>query len=523
MSAFGDMGTFCGIEGPEWWDNQASCPQIPPQQTTPKSEQFQRFLGELSLEEHAPSLRALLGGTSLDELAKFLQTLLRDVHDSFSKVLDEFRSELAPVFAGYQAIHELPKDRQKATARALYKQIDTMLSQHVISFLAEHQFLPRYGFPVGVHRLKVFVPDEHRPYRIREDESIKLERSSLLALSEYAPGSRLLVGGKRIVSRGVLRHFASSAANDTLGLRGTYATCQQGHLSYSYGQGNQASCQVCDASLTGASEKWMLLPRYGFSSAAWDPPQRSTSAERVGSVEQATLSFAKTTSNSVEYSDFAGIPGLRALYREDGEIFIYNEGEYHLGFALCTSCGFAQSEIKVGQGQVGLPPGFERHAPLASTRRDKPCWGPGQAPVLRNHSLSARETTDIALIDISKIETADRSLACTLGYALQIAGARLLEVDSRELGVLPVPMREGWAIAIHDNVPGGVGHTRELLGVGSEWLLEARKVLRVDDAHDARCEPACFDCVLTFDSQHQVEEGTLDRRRALQFLDKLFS
>lgn len=521
MNAFGEMGVFCGLQPPDWWKDQPQCPPLPTPSLHPRSEQFIQFLRAISPENHEGAFASILGGTPLEKYLSFPKTLVEEVRQHFEKVLADFLGDLRPILESYQKINELPQEKRKATARALFKQIDTMLTQHVIAALAERQYLPRYGFPVGVHKLKVFVPDEKKPNRIREEEAIKLERSALLSLSEYVPGTKLLVGGKSITSRGVLRHFVGNEANDTLGLRGTYALCSNGHISYAYSQSSaQTQCLVCGESIEQA--RWMLLPRYGFSSAAWDPPRWSTSMERIGSAERATLSFTKINSNTTEYRDFAGVRGLRALYREDGEIFVYNEGDYQMGFALCTSCGYAQSEFKMGQGREHLPSGFLRHAPLTSSKRFDLCWKKESSPVLRNHALAASELTDIALLDVAGLDRGDlgeEPLVHTLGYALQIAGARLLEVDPRELGVLPVLMNSGWGTVVFDDVPGGVGHARELLEMGQEWLKEARKVLWVEERHDAHCERACMDCILTFESQRQMERGLLQRRQTLRVLD----
>jgi Lhr-like helicase len=533
MAAFGNMGEFCGYHSPDFWGDGPTLPPLPDLLPHPRYEQFLEFLEKLKEQPGKSVLAALerlLRETPLQDTWKQPVEFLEEVKQRFQQALDPFLEDVKNLRLSYQ---QLPDQRDvplKAAARAICKQLDTLLSQHVIATLAEQQFLPRYGFPVGLHRLKVFVRDEKRPQRIREEETIKLERSALLALGEYVPGSRVLVGGKLVTSRGVLRHFVGNQANDTLGLRGTYATCPNEHVSYSYSQDPDLNCQICGESFSRLRS--MLLPRHGFCSAVWDPPRWSTAAERVGSTERATLSFNREDKIPYAMENLGGVPGFSALYREDGEIFVYNEGAYHHGFALCTRCGFAQSEAKQGDGRLHLPKGFESHAPLTSKERYVRCWKEEESPVLRNHTLTARETTDILLLDITSLprdfgevrgDLEDRALLFTLGQALRIAGARLLEVDLRELGLLPVALGGRWVPALFDNVPGGVGHVRELLDFGRTWLEQARRQLWIDEAHDARCTRACLDCVLTFDSQREMDQDLLQRRQTLALLDAWLS
>src|SRR5258707_9778030 len=130
---------------------------------------------------------------------------------------------------------------------------------------------------------------------------------------------------------------------------------------------------------------------------------------------------------------------------------------------------------------MNLPAGFEHHAPLTSTREDRFCWGKEEVPaVFRNHALAAKQTTDVLLLDFSSClsSLADNAeLIWTLAQALEISGAKLLELDDRELGTLVIPAGEqgrGLGAVLYDNVPGGAGHVRELLALGRQWLEGAR-------------------------------------------------
>ena len=210
-------------------------------------------------------------------------------------------------------------------------------------------------------------------------------------------------------------------------------------------------------------------------------------------------------------------------------MLVYNEGANGEGFAICLKCGYADSEpIKPGEVRVDLPKDFENHAPIHEEKRWKSCWRSSESPVIRKIVLAARETTDALYLDFSACRyqmDEDGELASTVGYALQQAASRLLELDTREIGVLRQQVggfKKNWAVVLYDNVPGGAGHTRELLAMGSEWFKTAlEKILVIDADHDRLCQRACLDCLLTFDSQMAYADGKLNRKNAVSYLRSL--
>ena len=143
---------------------------------------------------------------------------------------------------------------------------------------------------------------------------------------------------------------------------------------------------------------------------------------------------------------------------------------------------------------------------------------------MRFQALGARQVTDVLLLEFGSLGQAAEqlSLVQTLGFAMQRAGCRLLGLDTREMGLLPVPSGEGgreWAVVLYDNVPGGAGHVRELVERPEELLAEARRVLYVSEAYHNRCETACLECLLSFDAQAAMARAGFDRLEALRRLD----
>ncbi|BAP56346.1 DEAD/DEAH box helicase [Thioploca ingrica] len=512
MEAFGKMGKFCGVVLPSKWDGTDK-PLLP----EPKSGLDELFVETLRQDSaFKPIVEQLyMGGTESAQ-----QTLL-DWNSFIGQVIENFQAVIKEWKKDYSELLKAWKDSSmKAQTNAIRYQLKALYEMTVIEALADGQFLPRYGFPIGVHKLGVFEPDEHTGRVHENEDKYRLERPGLLALGEYVPGSQLLVGGKLITSHGLLKHWTGVDIDSSPDLRGDYAICQNEHLFYEIAK-IITQCPIC-STLAKQTLRQFLIPKHGFRTAAWDLPKRSNDIERIGSVEQATITFTKPpTATEENQIDFASIQGLSAHYRENGELLVYNEGENQSGFAICLKCGYANSEIEFGEGRMKLPPGFEKHAPLTATNTNKSCWQEKEAPVLRNQTLAAKQTTDVLLLDFAAYlnpQENSKAIVETLAHALKLAGARLLELDSRELGSLAVGTKGGWGAVLYDNVPGGAGHVLELFKLGKTWLEKTQELMFINEKHHQHCKTACLDCLLTFDAQSIMMRGNLQRKLAYSHL-----
>jgi DEAD/DEAH box helicase domain-containing protein len=528
MDAFGSMGTFCGKPQVPYWKDQNS----PPAVTEAPASLEARFRNRLfELRDYGDEIvqrnvAALFDKTSMSGAVDNWSDLIQSAIDAFTRSIQDWNDDYALLLDSWLAAVD---EGNKPQANAIRYQLKLLAELTVIEALADRQFLPSYGFPIGLQKLRVIVPDESDPKRIREEDQFRLERSGVMAVGEYVPGSQLLAAGKLITSRGLLKHWTGASLDSSPGLRGRFCQCENDH-SYYWIAGETEHCPICNGQ-PKRPPQYLLFVKHGFTSAAWDPPKWSTDVERVGSAETLCISFRPHSSAAEHFVNdaFGGIPGLRADYREDGELLVFNRGENQTGFAICLKCGYADSEPRVhGSGQMNLPASFLRHAPITSAKPWHVCWGEGmQTPVMRNHILAARETTDVLLLDFTNCLgalAADEALVVTLAYAFQNAAAKLLELDSRELGVLVVPAGSGgstWGAVIYDNVSGGAGHVRELLAQGSEWIRLAHEVVYVDEAHHRRCETGCLDCLLSFDAQRAIANRPFVRRQAYQCLTGL--
>lgn len=525
MRAYGRMGEFCGMSAPSWWNQGPRPAPRPADNPRPPSaapwwregthslaRQFEFWLDWVR-EQAPPSLVAGAGQIAAKtpvaaQLADW-RTFLEQGKKDLAEGLERWRQDYEALFAAWM---EIESEQLKRKANALYHQLIVLWETTVIEALADAQFLPRYGFPIGLQRLRVVVPRADRANGTRVEDRYRLERPGLLALREYVPGTRLLVDGKLVRSQGLL-HFHTGQESDTsLGLTCSYTYCEDGHFYY-WAAEPPGECPFCGKPPV-RSPGTMLLPRNGFTTAAWDPPTRRGNLEQVGTTAEATLEFTRRGEASEESEDLPAVEGVRARYREGGELLIYNKGEVGEGFAICTRCGFAVSE----KGREELPKEFQRHRPLFGGARSPRCKGAG-GTTWRRRALGARETTDILLLECTP--SLSQSAAVTLGYALKQAGARLLGLDERELEVLSAQCSQG--TILYDNTPGGSGHVLQLIKLGRTWFEAARERLWVSEEHHRTCRKACIECVLTFTSQSDLELGWMDRLAAYRAVCRMLS
>jgi hypothetical protein len=80
------------------------------------------------------------------------------------------------------------------------------------------------------------------------------------------------------------------------------------------------------------------------------------------------MSFIEGRSN-IQLDNFAGIRHLTAELCEGGEMLAYNNGDKENGFVICTRCGYAESELGVGEGQINPSKEFRKTYSFTSRTR----------------------------------------------------------------------------------------------------------------------------------------------------------
>lgn len=148
------------------------------------------------------------------------------------------------------------------------------------------RFLPRYGFPIGLQSLT--SPN----FKLGANEPANLERDGIIAISEYVPGATVLAGGKTYTSHGLVSFWGENVAEREVGVRLWQYTCLRGHSWYRKWKDDSPNCVVGGCgSVKQDNGRFMLVSKYGYSTAAWDPPTWSGNSERVGRTQIFSASF----------------------------------------------------------------------------------------------------------------------------------------------------------------------------------------------------------------------------------------
>ena len=537
MDAYSDMGKLCGVEAPQKWTGS-----VKPDWATSGTGYGRDFIDFLKSVCHPANrfeqrCRKIVQGTPLDVIVKTNDAwagFLGEAEKEFRAAQEDWLKDYGSLRDAWADIPKQPTAEalkvERPKANSIRYQIRAISQISVIEWFSDAGFLPRYGFPIHLQRLSVRTPHASRAGQSTTAEGYRLERQSLLALSEYVPGAQVLAGGKIVESKGILKHWTEANRDEALGLNYWALECGMSH-EYLATSPDQI-CGECGQPPQGLGQA-LMFPRFGYTTAASEPPKPvGRNLDRVGEVVLSTAGGFTLSDATKKYPDFGGIRGLMAAYYEAGagELLLRNAGgearskDGH-GFAVCTRCGFAMSEEKP-YDPTGSPPAlpkkFENHPSVFSPNPNSRCWPHNLQfePVLRHKVLAARETTDVLILDWPG--DSDEGPLFSLGRALLLAGARLLELDSRELGLELKPRGTGeFSILLYDTVPGGAGHSFELLNLGASWLNEARNILRGSASHDEVCRRACLECLLDFGGQFKAD--LLDRKGALELLNSVLS
>jgi ATP-dependent helicase YprA (DUF1998 family) len=468
-----------------------------------------RSAGEFFLPpEHAPADHVV----PAVRLAKFLTPMPPGIRASLTAVLppavraelgvdeDRWRAELLRLVedAGLElaedvAAFELKRDQASAERRFMLAEqcnrvLKTLLGRELIGYLANHNVLPKYGFPVDNVELRTHrVPGEIGRH-------LELTRDLSMAVHEYAPGAQIVAGGRRWTSGGVYRLPGRDLPSRH------YVVCDTcGH----YREAIDVPDPVCPSCRTAGTRapRTYVEPTYGFVASSSDrqgsgqPPRRSWNGATY--IVDSRADVREGVASFPDGGELSWRAGAR------GRFVVVGEGPTGAGYHLCQWCGWG---TPVTGARVP-----DEHPHLL---REGACSGR-----LARASLAHRYETDFVELRFDPLTTATATPAMLRSavYALLEGASAELEISRDDIdGTVHRGADGAPSLVLFDTTPGGAGN---VLRVGDHLVAVVRAAAWRVLGCECGVETSCYGCLRSFRNERHHDE--LSRRDALTLLAAL--
>lgn len=405
------------------------------------------------------------------------------------ELLDTVRVELDSDVATLEELRDEAAGTQKFNLAQRYQQVsNTLRKRDLLGFLANHNVLPKYGFPVDSVELRT-----NFGYGKDAGANLDLTRDLSQAIYEYAPDATIVAGGRLWTSRGIYRLPGRDLVEYL------YQVCKRcGGFRHGI-DSVKPDCSHCGEVAQTAPRK-LTIPEFGFVAGREPekpgprPPKRSWS----GAVHVLAPSpEARSRTMRTLGGKIAVDVGPR------GRLVAIADGPSALGFWVCDWCGHGAARVLHPQ----KPP---KHDHLL---RNQPCAGPQRLVDLAHSYETDLLTLNIDLPGFQGTQDAWKSVL----YAVVEASCEVLEIARDEIGGSLAPVgTDQWSLALFDAVSGGAGHVIQIEGNLDQVLGAALR--RVSNC-ECGPETSCYGCLRSYNNQRDHDQ--LSRGAAEQILRRL--
>lgn len=412
--------------------------------------------------------------------------------DNLLTLLDQVGAEIQNDITVLGELEEAAVREQKYALAERYQQVKrTILGRDLLGYLANHNVIPKYGFPVDTVELRTAF-GAGAPLGRR----LELSRDLSQAIHEYAPDATLVAGGRLWTSRGVYRLPGKELEQYN------YRVCEScGHYSEAVGELENGQCPVCGQVPTSSARKF-LIPEFGFvadpnpTKVGSRPPERSWS----GGTHVAKLSD-QATERSITLSGGR----IEVSVGPRGRLIAIADGSGGRGYWVCGWCGWGTSAARVGR-----PTQQHNHLLRAGTV----CAGR-----LSLTDFAHRYETDLLSLSVKLNNAASVGEATwkSVLYAILEAASESQQIAREDIdGAIRPVGRYDRSLVLFDTVPGGGGNVLRVSAHLEDVLKSAQR--RVEDCECGE-ETSCYRCLRSYRNQRDHE--LLSRGAAAEFLRAL--
>ncbi|HMT93656.1 DEAD/DEAH box helicase [uncultured Thiothrix sp.] len=436
----------------------------------------------------------------------------------------------------FEKLNRLLKEaKEEAYKKALGLELKRHEDEYLLRDLSVRAYLPVYGFPTDVVTLNTYNWEDFKQSKekqesgSRDDNPAKWKelpsRGLDIAIREYAPGAQVVIDGRVHRSVGVSLQWHAGGHINEVQKFDTAWRCKEcgtvGVTEKAYSNSNDLKCSHCNTEIPLSHRKQVLRPG-GFVTDFYEAASNDVTTQKFIRVERPRIQLDGET---------VALPDARCgfvRYGHKGSVFYHSSGEFEYGYAVCMSCGRAESMTAQNNIPGELMPDKE-HRPVSGGRvgsnKEKNCSGEA---VQRNIYLGYQITTDVFELYLKNPKTGqwlsdsheDKIIASTIAVALRDVVADRLGIASSEMGFsfrLDKDMEIGAGrsvVQIFDQASGGAGFVLAAM----DDVIGLLKAVRGKLDCIAECENVCSSCLAAQDSR--VEQEELDRKAARHWLDE---
>jgi len=400
----------------------------------------------------------------------------------------------AEVSSDYGIVRRLETEaagkRDYDTAKWAEARAKTISNEDTLSFLSRKAAIPKYGFPVDVVEL-----DTQRTQQNRESFEVTLQRDLSIAISEFAPTSKLVANKKVWTSYGLKRVAEKEWP------RKSYKRCPRHNVFLHWDHGQDEPPTSCGCRLVPSQ---YIVPRFGFVTDRDKPKEPKSRTARVFSTRPYFAGPLGPEPGTISFSN-PETPLITVRKASPGLMVVLCEGRRGEGFYICGECGA----------------GF-RNRP----KRHKTPYGHDCRGTLEQVSLGHEFVTDVLQLQLH-LQPGNGVdpvwFTYSLAYALVEGAAEVLEVPSVDLSatVAYSERHPVLPIILYDNVPGGAGLVARLEAEDALKACMEFAQKRVSGQCGCDENTSCYGCLRSY--RNQFAHQNLQRGPVMNYLEALRS
>ena len=411
---------------------------------------------------------------------------------------------------------------------ALRTQQRLYIGQFMIDQLSRRAVIPTYSFPVHSVSLEVL----NSTGQTADTSILELDRDGAIGISEYAPGSEVVAGGRVWISDGISKR-SKFTGDDAFIEKARYRVCESCRFPQITTQrvNPEKHCSQCGTQFISTNRTRTFIKPHGFLTSVRDGQGRDPGASRIRStVSEEALLLTEVPISCYAPTDVPEVltfhaPGSNRPDEELGRIISVNKGRHGGGFAWCPNCEHAVPAIaggpkKAWQQSMALEP-------HTNPRTGRDCrYDPSFDiwPIDLAHVFE----TDVRAILFQGVPrdcdgnlvTSSTKLDRTLQESLRLGAAELLETDARDLRAIIQRLDGHIVVVLFDTVSGGAGYSTRLTQEEGfraiDLLLAARKIL---SCKNPDCVTSCTRCLNDYSNQRFWSD--FERRPALAWIEAI--